>query len=116
MKRIAAFTVLFVFVAIVSLAMAHPPSDIVITYDPANKTLQAVIIHPVGNPKTHFIKKVDVSLNGKEVLTQSISRQDNNNSQTVSYVIPDAKETDELAVEAYCSMSGKLEKEIRAGA
>lgn len=114
--KIAFFTVLFVFVAAVSLALAHPPSDITITYDPATKTLQAVIIHPVGNPQTHFIDKVDVSLNGKEVLTQFISRQDNNNSQAVSYVIPDAKDGDELSVEAYCSISGKLEKEVKAGA
>ena len=116
MERIAAFTVLFVFIATVSLALAHPPSDIKINYDPATKTLQAVIIHPVGNPQSHFIKKVDVSLNGKEALTQFISRQDNNNSQLVSYVIPDTEDGDKLSVEAYCSISGKLGEEVKAGA
>ena len=28
----------------------------------------AIIIHNVSNPQAHYIKKVDVSLNGKEIL------------------------------------------------
>ena len=112
---IAMLVVLFIFLGFSGTALAHPPSEIIISYDPETKILQAVIMHAVGNPQAHFIKKVDVSLNGKEILTQLLSRQDNNNSQTVNYLIPDAKDSDTLAVEAYCSISGKLEKEIKAG-
>ncbi|MEI6631285.1 MAG: hypothetical protein WCL25_01565 [bacterium] len=112
MKRIAGLIALFTLFAIGSLALAHPPSDIIITYDPATKILKAVIMHQVGNPQAHFINKVDVSLSGKEIITQHISRQDNNNSQAVSFLIPDALGPGKLSVEAYCSISGKLEKEI----
>jgi len=101
-----------VIIGAVSIAYAHPPSDIKITYDPATKILQAVIYHNVSDPAKHHIKKVDVGLNGQEILTQQISCQDNNSTQTVSYLIPDAKSADTLSVEAYCSISGKLEKEI----
>jgi len=95
------------------IVFAHPPSDIKIKYDPAGKMLEALIEHAVSNPQGHYIKKVDVSLNGKEILSQELSRQDNNQTQTVKYLIPDAKAGDTLAVEAYCSISGKLEKEIK---
>ncbi|MBM3255206.1 MAG: hypothetical protein FJZ08_02785 [Candidatus Omnitrophica bacterium] len=112
MKRIAALAILFVFFAAGSQALAHPPSDIIITYDPASKILKVVITHQVGNPQAHFINKVDVFLNGKEIITQHISRQDNNNSQAVSYLVPDALGPGKLSVKAYCSISGRLEKEI----
>lgn len=97
----------------VESAYAHPPSDIIINYDTATKTLKAVIMHNVSNPASHFIKKVDVALNEQEIIEHKISRQDNNTTQTVTYLIPDAKTGDTLSVEAYCSISGKLKKEIK---
>jgi len=111
MKRIMAFSVL-VFLIVVSAAYAHPPSDIKITFDGRTKMLKAVIMHNTSNPLNHYIKKVDIGLNGGEIIEQAISREDNFESQTVSYLIPDAKEGDVLSVEAYCSISGKLQKEI----
>ncbi|MEI6832215.1 MAG: hypothetical protein WCK61_05865 [Candidatus Omnitrophota bacterium] len=112
MKRIAAFLIVFIFAAAISIAYAHPPSDITITFDARTKILQAVIIHNTSNPASHYIKKVDVGLNGKEIIEHTVSKQDNNESQTVIYLIPDVKDGDVLSVEAYCSISGKLQREI----
>lgn len=111
MKRIA-LLVIFLLLFSVSFSYAHPPSDIKITFDPKTKILQATIIHNTSNPATHYIKKVDVGLNGKEIIEHDISRQDNNEVQTISYLIPDAKAGDVISVEGYCSISGKLKKEI----
>lgn len=112
MRRVTVFLVLFLTAAVMT-AYAHPPSDIKITFDPETKMLQAVIMHDVKDPVRHFIKKVDVGLNGKEIISQAISQQDNKESQTVHYLIPDAKAGDVLSVEGYCSISGKLEKELK---
>ena len=111
MQKITLLVFVIVFAA-VSLAYAHPPSDIKITFDAGTKMLHAVIMHDVSNPLNHYIKKVDVALNEKEVIEHSISRQDNNDTQTVTYLIPDVKDGDIVSVEAYCSISGKLKKEI----
>jgi len=111
MKKIIIFLILSFFVS--SAAYAHPPSDIKITYDSKTKILTALIMHNVSDTKKHYINKVDVGLNGKEIISHVISRQDNNISQAVSYLIPDVKIGDKLSVEAYCSISGKLEKEIK---
>jgi hypothetical protein len=113
MKKIVCLSGIFILFFLATTVYAHPPSDIKIIFDPKTKILSALIIHNVSNPATHFIKKVDVSLNGKEIVEQAISRQDNPNSQSVSYLIPDFKEGDLLAVEGYCSISGKLEKQLR---
>jgi hypothetical protein len=112
MKKTVVLLFLFIFFTASFTVYAHPPSDIKITFDPNTKTLHAIIIHNVSNPNSHYIKRVDVALNGKEIIEHSISRQDNNDSQTVSYLVPDAKAGDTLSVEGYCSISGKLEKEI----
>ena len=112
MKRIAIFLIVFIFLVSVSVAYAHPPSGIEITFDAESKILKAVIIHNTSNPASHYIKKVDVGLNGKEIMEHLITRQDNFDSQTVSYLIPDAKDGDVISVEGYCSISGKLQKQI----
>ena len=112
MKRILALIVFLSVVIITSMAYAHPPSDIDITFDLKTKILTAVIIHNTSNPVSHYIEKVDVGLSGEEVIEHKISREDNNQAQTVMYLIPDAKNDDVISVEGYCSLSGKLKKEI----
>ena len=112
MKRKVLFILLLICLTSISIVYAHPPQDIQITYEPSTKILTAVIIHDTSNPLSHYIKKVDVGLNDQEIIQQVISKQDNNNSQRVSYFIPDAKTGNRLSVEGYCSISGKLKKEI----
>jgi hypothetical protein len=96
-----------------STAYAHPPSDIKITFDTNTRILKAVITHNVSDVKKHFINKVEVELNGREIINHAISQQDNKNTQTVSYLIPDVKAGDMLSVEGHCNISGKMKKEIK---
>jgi len=112
MKKTVVFFIAFVLIPGFSAAYAHPPSDIKITFDGKTKTLQAVIMHNTRDPINHYIKKVFVGSNGKEIIGHTLSREDNNESQTVSYLIPDVKDGEVLSVEGSCSISGKLEKEI----
>lgn len=112
MKKIPVFMIFMLFLGFCSVSYAHPPSDIKITFDTSTKMLKAAIIHNTSNPQKHYINKVDIGLNGQEIIEHKISREDNNNSQTVEYLIPDTKETDVISVEGYCSISGKLKKEI----
>ncbi|MDD4955861.1 MAG: hypothetical protein PHP17_07495 [Candidatus Omnitrophica bacterium] len=109
--KIAVLLLIAVFLGI-STVYAHPPSDIKITFNPDTKILSAIVFHDTSNPIKHYIKKVDVGLNGKEIIEHTISREDNNETQAVSYLIPDVKEGDSISVEGYCSISGKLKKEI----
>jgi len=111
MKKI--IFVLCGFLIMSQLAFAHPPSDIKIDFDPKTKLLSAVITHPVSNPKSHYIQKVDIGLNGKEIKTMTFKEQDANLEQVIAQPVPEAKPGDVLGVEGYCNQSGKLEKEIK---
>lgn len=96
-----------------TVALAHPPSDIKIQFDPATKTLTAIITHRVSNTNSHYISKVDIGLNGKEIQMLPFTKQETKKSQTVKIVLPQVKKGDTLSVEGYCNLSGKLEKEIK---
>jgi desulfoferrodoxin (superoxide reductase-like protein) len=94
-------------------AFAHPPSDIKIQFDPETKLLTAVIEHRVSNPKSHYIEKIDIGLNGKEIKMLPFIEQENNTYQAIKIVLPEVKKGDVLSVEGYCNLSGKLEKKTK---
>ena len=56
---------------------------------------------------------MDIGLNGEEIKELKFTKQDNPATQSVSYLITGVKPGDELSVEGYCNISGKLEKEIK---
>ncbi|MCX5700599.1 MAG: hypothetical protein NTZ63_03580 [Candidatus Omnitrophica bacterium] len=112
MKRKVLFILLCFCFTLSVVAYAHPPQDIIITFDKKTNTLNAVIKHSVSNPATHYIKKVDIGLNGKEIKELKFTKQDNSATQSVSYAIVNVRPGDKLSVEGYCNLSGKLEKEI----
>lgn len=111
MKRMG-LLFLFIFFAVTAAAYAHPPSDIKITFDSQTKTLQAVVYHSSSSPFSHYIDKVDISLNGKVVATLTFSQQKSGQFQMVTYPMPDIKDQDVLSVEGYCNLAGKLKKEL----
>ncbi|MFH1288173.1 MAG: hypothetical protein ABII25_05700 [bacterium] len=106
---------LVVFLSVLSISLmvyANSPSDIKITFDQKTKMLEAVIAHNTSDPINHYVKKVAVGLNGENIIEHIISKEDNNQNQTVSYLIPDVKDGDVISVEGYCSINGQLKKEI----
>lgn len=112
MKNLRSILALCALCLTSSLAFAHPPSNIKIQFDEKTKVLTATIKHRVSNPATHYINKVDIGLNGKEIRTLAFDKQESNAAQTITVEVPEAKTGDVLSVEGYCNLSGKLEKEI----
>ncbi len=113
MKNPKMILVLCGFLLISTQAFAHPPSDIKIEFDNQTKTLKAAVLHHVSNPDTHFIRKVDIAINGVEIKTMTYTKQISKAGQTFSIVLPEVKSGDLLSVEGYCNLSGKLKKEIK---
>jgi len=111
MKKVLISMVFMAMVLANLSAYAHPPSDIIITYDMQTKVLHAVIMHNTMNTVKHYIKKVEVALDNKPIITQTFALQGNNVSQDVTYIVPDAKLGDKISVEGECNISGTLKKE-----
>ncbi|MEO0094964.1 MAG: hypothetical protein ABIL66_03635 [candidate division WOR-3 bacterium] len=105
MKNLILITILII--AIARISYAHPPSDIVAEFDTTNKILQVTVQHPVRDAQKHYISKIEIELNGKQIIEQESSRQIDNITQKYLFIIPEAKMEDNISIEAYCSISGK---------
>jgi desulfoferrodoxin (superoxide reductase-like protein) len=87
--------------------LAHRPTGVVLDYDSETSILSISVTHSVNNSSKHYVNKVIVELNGKEIIEQKFKRQTDDELQEVVYKVIDAKEGDKIAVTAYCNISGK---------
>ena len=105
--------IIFLFLLIMCLflptqAFSHPASKVILSME--GNILHVTVQHNVGNPQTHYINEIIVTLDGKKIITQLFFLQ-TDNTQKVSYTIPSLKSGDTITVEASCNRGG-----IRKGA
>lgn len=112
MKTIQVNLVFAVLLAAVT-AMAHPPSEIRLSFDPKSRLLQATVIHDTKKPEEHFIKSIQIKINGKEAVKQTYLRQSDAQNRTASYLMEDAKAGDEIAVTGECNVFGKKTETLK---
>lgn len=99
-------TAVFLIVAPVA---AHPPADIVMSYDPGAEKLTVTVTHVVDDPQTHFVKKVQVRKNGLVISDPDYKSQPTKDTFTYTYDVK-AGSGDTFRVIATCSIAGNLEK------
>jgi hypothetical protein len=105
-----AILLLFFCVSVVSLAFAHPPSDIKVNITEGE--VRAEIMHSVADPAKHYIYEVTFSLNDVKLVEQKFDRQFDASKQIAVYSIPLLKKGDKLVVKADCNKGGDLSKEV----
>jgi len=76
--------------------------------------VNVTVDHPVGDPNTHYIDKIEVFSNGNKVAEQSFTKQDGNYQKT-TFTINSLKKGDVLQVAANCNRFGNLKKNAVAG-
>jgi len=109
MKKIIIFV--FCFILTAQISQAHPPSQIDLSYNKMTRNLEVVIGHSVNNPEKHFVKKVVVKKNNKDLMEETFQGQDNSRNQTI--IIPvSAEKGDIITAQAYCNISGKMSESI----
>lgn len=111
-KAIIIISTLF-FLAFSIVAFAHPPLDIIFNYDSKNKVLSVGILHPVEDLQKHFIKKINIKVNGKDWIAQNFSNQIKLEAQAASFAVVDLKKGDIIEVLAICNQSGQLKKTFK---
>ncbi len=91
-------------------AAAHPPSDMQVAYDPAGSELVVTISHPVNNPSTHYIGRVEISGAGGSSAIHNYTSQPTTESYSVRYPMPAPE--DEVTVTASCNIGGSLTRQL----
>ena len=87
--------------------LAHPPSDVVVTYDQNSGDLIVAISHNVDDPTTHYVKKVTVTQGGTVLIEKSYTSQPDKVSFTYHYSLPQLdRNKGDVMVNAQCNMVG----------
>lgn len=95
-------------------AAAHPPKDVVVTYDQAKKTLEVKITHGSKDAASHYIKKVEIKQNGKSVGVTEYKSQPS--PETFSYTYPlEAAPGDLIEATGSCSIFGSKTGKLTLG-
>jgi hypothetical protein len=87
---------------------AHAPSNITIGYNPDMHKLSVTVTHPSDDPKTHYIRGVQVKINGDVISDPAYKSQPGRNSFTYTYDVM-ANPEDSVWVIATCVNGQSLE-------
>jgi desulfoferrodoxin (superoxide reductase-like protein) len=99
--------------AMAGCAVAHGPKEVSIEFDPDEQLLTVVVDHGVKDAAEHYIKGIDVELNGEKIIEQSFKSQVDMGAQQAVYRVIDAGYGDELTVTAHCNLWGKKSQKIK---
>jgi hypothetical protein len=121
--RHLSFLVRILVLALVSIAvlsggaLANPPSNVMVTYDPGVGDLIVTVVHPVDDPTTHYVKQVTVMQGDTVLADTSYTSQPDKSSFKYRYNLPQLKESSgEIRVNAQCSQFGSRSGTLIPGA
>jgi hypothetical protein len=100
--------ILFFFIAPVT---AHAPTNISIAYNPDMHKLSVTVTHPVDDPATHYVRGVQVKINGYVISDPLYKSQPSRNTFTYTYDVM-ANPGDAVWVVATCINGQSLEEHI----
>ena len=102
-KKVFFFLLFFSF-----LLNAHPPQSLDLSYDGSKAALTVKVWHSVGNPESHYIKKITVFLGDKQVAEKTYKRQqtDEYQEEIFDFSAKPLKKGDLVKVRAVCSIFG----------
>ncbi len=108
-------TAVIICIALTSALYSHPVTEIRAKFSPSAKNLALTYLHPVKDGKDHYISEVKIELNGKTVITQTLSLQDNIASGDLMFKIPEAKDGDKITIKTKCNKLGNKDHSITVG-
>ena len=95
-------------------AYAHPPKDLTLVYNSASQTLEVTIVHESASPSWHYIKKVEIIMNGKSIGVNDYKSQPDKSKFVYSYKVQ-AVQNDVLEVTATCNIHGSKTVKLTVG-
>jgi len=93
------------------LVFSQRPKDISLNADFANNSIKIVITHIVTNPRKHYIRMVEVTVDDQKPLVYRFFFQ-RGDKKTFSVDIPDLGGVKKITVKAYPDRGGTLEKKF----
>lgn len=105
MKKVLIIAILSI-IAVISLN-AHPANTVKAQYDAKTALLTVDFAHKVNSVSEHYIFNLIVELNGKKMVEQNLSRQENLEGGSLVYKMLNLSKGDKVKVTADCNKGGK---------
>jgi len=103
------YSVSFIFS---DISFAHSPERVDVKF--AGSLIKVKVYHNVGNVKMHYVKYINIYINGRWVAKQRFFSQQYDGYQEATFNVPDLKAKDVLLIVAHCSRKGRIDKSIIA--
>jgi hypothetical protein len=119
MKRAFIMASILFFVLAQFIVTATPPSGIDASFNSKTGELAIKVMHDVSKTKVkdvtkHFIKSIDIKLNGQALTTLKFDKQETPEYQNAKYkIVKPFKKGDKISITAFCSIKGSAMKEIK---
>jgi putative alpha-1,2-mannosidase len=96
----------------VGMVYPHAPSKINLNFERETQILSIGFEHQVRNAENHFVYQVKVRINKKDVVEQTLSRQDTEEGGTLIYKINGLQSGDVIEVRLNCMQGGSKSEKI----
>lgn len=113
MARVIVVSFFLMLFGLVSPALGHPPSEILLEFDIAEHLLKVTIVHAVSDSSKHYADRITVELKGEKMIEQKFKSQSDRKTQVAEYRLIDAQLGDEIVVTAVCNISGQKKAKLK---
>lgn len=109
-KIIISFIAITVIFVSTSVALAHPPKNIIISWDKVQETLLVSAEHIVNDASKHYVLSMTILDGNNQLLIKQYTKQDSLNKFSDSVVLKGMKPGTKLRVQLVCNIMGSAEK------
>jgi len=111
MKKIVFLATLLIWIVSSTTLKGDPAKKVNLTYQDGKLKIEA--LHKVRNANKHYIDKITVKVNGKEVKLMTLDKQSSAASQVIEIDVPDLKKDDQIEVTTRCNEFGKKSAKLK---
>ena len=87
-------------------AAATPPSKVTLNWNAGTQTLEVLVDHLTLDPQLHYIKLIQVTVDGKDAGAQTFTSQTNSKQQIGGIKLSGVKPGAVIVATAFCSLFG----------
>jgi hypothetical protein len=105
-----------VLICLSCMAFAHPPKDVILSYDSVTQMISVTVVHPLkesrlADPTKHFVKDITLTVNDNKMIVEALFTQQSDDGEKSVYLL-NVKKGDKVKVMANCSLAGSKTSEI----
>lgn len=92
-----------------SAAFAHPPKNLIMTWDAASEVLTVKAEHKISNPSQHYVMAINITAEGETIFQKRYDQQASPEYYTDRIPLKGLKKGTKITVNIACNIMGASE-------